>query len=112
MLLFYFLNLGHQVTDTVRVGLSNNELLQNNTFDDSKKLLFGQVSILAGKFCFLTIIQIYKIILGCGAWLLTATFFKLPVSTTHSIVGATIGYLFVLGGMNCIRWEKVGEICT
>lgn len=86
--------LGHQVTDTVRIELSNINIFEQASASDSKKLLFGQVSVLS----------------GCGVWLLIATFFKLPVSTTHSIVGATIGYLFVLGGTDYVKWNKVQEI--
>ena len=47
---------------------------------------------------------------GCCIWLILATVLNLPVSGTHSIVGATIGMAIVSKGVNVIKWKEILKI--
>ena len=51
-------------------------------------------------------------LLAAGAWLQIASYFGWPVSTTHCIVGAIIGFGIVIGGLEAIQWENVFFIVT
>lgn len=50
------------------------------------------------------------IISGCSTWLMIATFAQLPVSTTHSITGATVGFGLIVKGTQGIHWWKIFNI--
>jgi PiT family inorganic phosphate transporter len=49
-------------------------------------------------------------LLAAAIWLLVASRKGWPVSTTHSIVGAVVGFAAVGIGMDAVNWSKVGSI--
>jgi phosphate/sulfate permease len=53
-------------------------------------------------------------LLSAAVWLMVATYMGLPVSTTHSIVGAVLGFGLVVfwGNWHLIRWSTVGTIVS
>ena len=80
--------IGAQVSGTIRKGIVDPLSFEG----DELTLMLGYVSALT----------------GCCIWLIVATVLNLPVSGTHSIVGATIGMAIV--SKKKIKWEKVLEI--
>lgn len=83
---------GGNVTDTVRKGITDPLLYADNP----ETLLYGMLAAL----------------LAAGLWLQIATYFGWPVSTTHSIVGAVVGFGVIAGGVNSIDWIKVLTIAS
>jgi PiT family inorganic phosphate transporter len=49
-------------------------------------------------------------LLAAALWVSFATWRSLPVSTTHSIVGAMIGFGIMAGGFSVIQWGKLGAV--
>lgn len=81
---------GGQVTDTIRGDIIDLSLLAGTP----ELLVYGMLSAL----------------LASGVWLLVASSFGWPVSTTHSIVGAIIGFGWVELGANAVNWSEVTDI--
>jgi len=81
---------GGHVTDTVRKGIIDSNLFQA----DPMILVYGLLAALVGS----------------GVFLQIATQFGLPVSTTHAIVGAMVGFGIVATGFSGIKWGTVGSI--
>ena len=49
---------------------------------------------------------------GSAVWQLVASFLKLPISGTHCIVGATIGFSLVAKGQEGVKWSELIKIGT
>jgi PiT family inorganic phosphate transporter len=81
---------GGEVTSTIRKGI-----IDASFFVDSPELLvFGMISAL----------------FAAATWLLIASALGWPVSTTHSIVGAIVGFAAMGVSVDAVTWSKVGGI--
>ncbi|MGL6162290.1 inorganic phosphate transporter [Microbulbifer sp.] len=81
---------GGEVTATIRKGI-----IAPDVFNDQPELLvYGMLSAL----------------LAAGTWLMIASILGWPVSTTHSIVGAIVGFSAVGISAEAVAWGKVGSI--
>ncbi|XP_050307025.1 sodium-dependent phosphate transporter 2 [Anthonomus grandis grandis] len=82
--------IGYKVSDTMRKGI-----LDVNVYKDAElELMLGSIAALGAS----------------AIWLMVATFFKLPISGTHSIVGATVGYNLVARGIEGVHWRTLAKI--
>jgi len=81
---------GGEVTATIRSGMLDANLFEGNP----ELLVFGMLASL----------------LAAGIWLMLASQRGWPVSTTHSIVGAIVGFAAVGVGMDAVKWGKIGSI--
>ena len=79
---------GGHVTDTVRKGMLDLGMI------DRDQLIYGMLASLA----------------SAGTLLIGASRFGLPVSTTHSIVGAIVGFGAVAIGLDAVKWGKIMQI--
>ena len=83
---------GGEVTETIRKGLFDIDAIK----DHADLLVFGMLGSL----------------LASGTWLLIASFRGWPVSTTHSLVGAVVGFAAVGISMEAVNWSEVGNIAA
>ena len=81
---------GGQVTATIRKGIIDAQLATGTP----EILVWGMLASL----------------LAAAIWLLVATRLGWPVSTTHSIVGAIVGFAIIALGFDAVKWGKVGSI--
>ncbi|MBM4017986.1 MAG: inorganic phosphate transporter [Planctomycetes bacterium] len=51
-------------------------------------------------------------LLASSVWLNIATFFGQPVSTTHAIIGAVVGFACVACGPACVHWRQMAAIAA
>ena len=51
-----------------------------------------------------------SVLLGSAVWQLIASYFAWPVSGTHSVIGAILGFHFIARGGNGVDWWEFGKI--
>ena len=81
---------GGQVTKTIRKGIIDPSSIAGNP----ELLVYGMLAAL----------------LAAGIWLMFASTRGWPVSTTHTIVGAIVGFASVGIGVDAVNWGKIGSI--
>lgn len=83
---------GSHVSETIQKGIVSPEIFSH----DPMIFVIGMVGALV----------------STGAWLQVASYFGLPVSTTHAIVGAILGFGTVIGGVYAVAWSEVLAIAS
>jgi len=81
---------GTHVTQTVSKGIVNPDAFSG----DPELFMYGM----------------FAAVLAAGIWITVATHLKLPASTTHSIIGAVIGFGFISAGVSVINFSKLAAI--
>ncbi len=81
---------GGSVTKTIRKGIID----PSSIADSPELLVFGMLAAL----------------LAAGIWLMVASTRGWPVSTTHTIVGALVGFAMVGIGIDAVQWGKIASI--
>jgi len=82
---------GEHVVETVKGGIVNISMISCG-----EVLLLGFISSL----------------LAAAIWVTLSTWFEMPISTTHSIIGALIGFGLIASGITCVKWGKVGSVAA
>ncbi|CAM9770262.1 unnamed protein product, partial [Hapterophycus canaliculatus] len=82
--------LGSHVTKTIRKGIADVECFEDNP----GILMYGNMCV----------------VYTTGIWLLLASFFELPVSTTHSTIGGIVGMAMTYRGADCVVWYEEADL--
>jgi PiT family inorganic phosphate transporter len=83
---------GGNVTSTIRKGIVD----PSGLVDSPEILVYGMLAAL----------------LAAAVWLMIASWRGWPVSTTHSIVGALVGFAVAGIGVDAVQWGKIGLIAA
>ena len=83
--------LGPHVAGTIKGGIVKSSMIA-----DPHTLLLGFVASL----------------LAAALWVTLSTWRELPISTTHSVIGALIGFGIIAGGVSSIDWSVMGKVAS
>jgi inorganic phosphate transporter, PiT family len=81
---------GQNVSNTIATGIVRAEVFQTNP----QSLILGMISVL----------------LACSLWLNFANWRRLPVASSHAIIGALVGFGWYAQGVSVVNWLQVGSI--
>ncbi|UVC54670.1 hypothetical protein MACJ_003639 [Theileria orientalis] len=81
------ITLGGRVSDSIRKRVLNFEAFSDTPYELALGMLCSSI--------------------GATAWLIFGTFFGIPVSTTHSIIGALAGFGVASGRFDGVRWIQL-----
>ena len=82
--------MGSNVTKTIQKGISDTSVFEN----EPAMYMFGMCCV----------------IIGVAAWIIIATMYSLPVSTTHSCIGGVVGMAIVARGFGAVQWKEIIKI--
>ncbi|KAA0004576.1 MAG: inorganic phosphate transporter [Thermoplasmata archaeon] len=82
---------GSHVTETIR-----GNIVKPSTISDPHALLLGFIASL----------------LAAAIWVTLSTWKEMPISTTHSVVGALVGFGLIASGTQSINWFKLGQVAS
>jgi len=81
---------GSHVTETVKKGIIHVDTIPSHV------LLLGFIASL----------------LAAAIWVTLSTWKEMPISTTHSVIGALIGFGIIAAGVTSVNWGKVGFVAA
>lgn len=109
--------LGAKVSETIRKGI-----IDIHMYNGSEHVLMaGSISAMCGKHSHMSDVSLKCVFFsetlclrvrteGSAVWQLVASFLRLPISGTHCIVGATIGFSMVARGHQGVKWMELLRI--
>jgi len=83
--------LGPTVASTIKSGI-----IKGGAIADPYVLMLGFVASL----------------LAAALWVTLSTWKEMPISTTHSVIGALIGFGILAGGLDAVEWIVVGKVVS
>jgi len=81
---------GPHVSETIKCGIVKTDSIPPNI------VILGFISSL----------------LAAAIWSTLATWKEMPISTTHAIIGALMGFGIIVGGVSCVNWPKIGSVAA
>ena len=88
---------GSHVSETVKNGIIN---IGNTAISTNPNIA---ITLILGFFASL---------LAAAIWVTLATWKEMPISTTHSIIGALVGFGLIQWGVYCVNWGKLGFVAA